>query len=392
MPTDTTLIAHAVICTGLALMALAIPAVRNSRSALAMAGALALAATLKDRALGMLVAVAGVYLGTMLIRRLASRVLSSSAVQWRAALALIALIVVGFTALRLTGSESLAVEVSVGRVVVLALDMWLVLRLVTFVWETGAGKTSNHRPFDFAAWALNPFTLIGPVLRFSELGAPAAGATSLTPIHVRRLLLGAVQMAGGYALAGAQSVVANSAEMPKFAKFGLWSLLFGPWSYYLTMAGYFKVMECCALAWGISIPPSFDQPFGQKNLADFWARWNITATRVFRDYAFYVRWGRQRPNVYVNTMIVFVLVGLWHAANIYWLLWGTLHGVGFCVCLAFRRFGTPIRKRFAWIPENVRSGLAIATTYVFVCACWAAPSWLIRQGSSVTAMIWRWIS
>ena len=118
----------------------------------------------------------------------------------------------------------------------------------------------------------------------------------------------------------------------------------------------------------------------------------MTATRVFRDYLFYARWGLQRPNVYVNTMLVFALVGLWHAANSYWLLWGTLHGVGFCVYLAFRRFGMPIRRRFAWIPDKVRSGLAIATTYVFVCACWVAPSLLIRRGSALITLFWRWIS
>jgi D-alanyl-lipoteichoic acid acyltransferase DltB (MBOAT superfamily) len=334
-----------------------------------------------------------VYVGTILILRVAARAANPQARRWKLAVAMIAIIAAGFTALRLSGSEALAFELSFGRVVVLALDMWLVLRLISFVWESGAGKIKDHGALEYAAWALNPFTLIGPVLRFTEFGSKAiAGGDPHPTFRWQRLLFGAFQMAAGYALSVANFVLADTPLLPKALKFGLWALLFGPWAFYLTIAGFFKVMEVCALAWGITIPPSFDRAFGQTNLADFWARWNMTATRLFRDCAFYVRWGLQRPNVYLNTMILFVLVGLWHAANAYWILWGTLHGLGFCVYLVFRRFGEPLRTRFAWIPEKVRSALAIATTYVFVCACWATPSWLIRQGSSLTAMMWRWIS
>lgn len=393
MLTDNTLIIHAAVCVGIALVALGIPSLRNSHMALLIFGAIALVVLFRVRALGTLVSIAAVYVGTMLIRRLARGAAKPQAVRWKLAVALIAIIAVGFTALRLSGSEALGFELSFGHVVVLALDMWLVLRLISYVWESGAGKIKDHGALEYAAWAISPFTLIGPVLRFTEFGAKATvAADPHSKLRWQRLLFGAFQMAAGYALSAAHFGLADTAMLPKALKFGLWALLFGPWGFYLTMAGFFKVMEVSALAWGITIPPSFDRAFGQKNLADFWARWNMTATRLFRDCAFYVRWGLQRPNVYLNTMIVFVLVGLWHGANLYWILWGTLHGMGFCTYLVFRRFRVPLRTRFAWIPEKARSGLAIATTYVFVCACWATPSWLIRQGLSLTATFWRWIS
>ena len=50
-------------------------------------------------------------------------------------------------------------------------------------------------------------------------------------------------------------------------------------------------MERLAEFWGIELPTSFNYPFGQTNISEFWARWNMTVTRICRDYLFYNRWG-----------------------------------------------------------------------------------------------------
>lgn len=402
MPVDTFLIDNAVICVALALLATAVPSIRR-RSMLAIAGAIPLAAIFRDRAPGIIIAVLIVYLGTIFVGALASRTGRVATVRWRGAVLLIAIIVAGFTALRLAGpdviQESNVPDLSIGPYVVLVLEMWLVLRLVTYVWEIGAGKIVRPPPLDFFAWVFNPFTLFGPVFRMSEFSswpnsvAAVATATSSRPgIPAGRLLLGFVKMSAGYVLAVIHTTVSSTPSVPRPVQFALGAFVFAPWSALMALGGYVQVMESCAAAWGINLPPSFDRPFAQRNLADFWARWNMTATRVFRDYAFYVRWGLSRPNVYLNTMVVFVLVGLWHGAFAYWLVWGALHGLGFCVFLAFRRFGRPIRSLGTGIPATIRSGLALATTYVFVCVCWAIPPWLIRQGSAIFSMVFAWIS
>ena len=66
-----------------------------------------------------------------------------------------------------------------------------------------------------------------------------------------------------------------------------------PWSFLLTWAGFYKLMECLALMWGLKLPASFNAPFGRTNLSEFWANWNMTVTSVFRDYLFYSRWRQQ---------------------------------------------------------------------------------------------------
>ena len=155
-------------------------------------------------------------------------------------------------------------------------------------------------------------------------------------------------------------------------------LVTGPLGFYLTYAGFFHLMQVLAVPAGFALPDSFRWPIGRQNVSEFWANWNMTATRVFRDYLFYNRWGGRRHHVFVNVMILFALVGLWHAANAYWLLWGLLHGALFCTYLFWRRYNT----RLAFIPLRGTRAARVAAavlTYVCVCACWYVPSKILQR-------------
>ena len=104
----------------------------------------------------------------------------------------------------------------------------------------------------------------------------------------------------------------------------------------------------------------------------------MTATSVFRDYLFYNRWGRKTFNIYVNTLIVFTLVGLWHSMNWYWVLWGAIHGAGFCVYVWYRKH----KERCHLTPPQFFHGqgrvLGAVATYLYVCAALVLPSQLIK--------------
>jgi membrane protein involved in D-alanine export len=139
----------------------------------------------------------------------------------------------------------------------------------------------------------------------------------------------------------------------------------GPWSFYWTIAGAFLFLASLGELHGLHVGPSFDRPFFQTNIADFWARWNMTATTVFRELLFYNRWGLRRFHPYVNTMLVFLAVGLWHGSNLYWISFGLLHGAYFCSFLWFRSWsGRPRFSRWA----------GTLLTYFCVCTAWYLPS------------------
>jgi alginate O-acetyltransferase complex protein AlgI len=160
---------------------------------------------------------------------------------------------------------------------------------------------------------------------------------------------------------------------PIWAK-GLTAVI-APLNIYFELAGTYHLMEAFALCWGLRLPPSFDNPFLRNNIAEFWKHWNITITSFFRDYLFFNRWGLSKPNLYLNTMLLFIALGLWHAFNWYWGVWGALQGLGFCVYLAWRNLqrGAPQNQhpsRHSWI-------IGAACTYLFLCITIYLPSKIV---------------
>jgi len=254
-------------------------------------------------------------------------------------------------------------------------DMWLLVRTLSFLWESGAGRIKENRLVPYATWIVLPFTVSGPLLRYGEFIPqyhPESEKSHLAGTLRNRdwwmkLALAAVQIAIGVALNYlSETITASGTRWTK----ALIIFVTGPWGFYLGASGLFHLMECLAMLWGIELPPSFNWPFGQRNLAEFWNRWNMTVTRVCRDYLFYNRWGFKRANIYVNTMLLFLAVGLWHDMNLYWGSWGMLHGIGFCIYLWYRTH----KEQFAFATslgsERVRAIVSASATYVFVCLCW----------------------
>jgi alginate O-acetyltransferase complex protein AlgI len=206
--------------------------------------------------------------------------------------------------------------------------------------------------------------------------APGAGAALVRArwwwAKVARAL---VQLAAGVMLVQlkAQTPEATS-RIAHLVQYALDVFVVAPWSFLLLAAGASSMLESMAMLWGIAMPRSYNRPFGRRNISEFWAHWNMTATRVFRDLFFYNKWGMKRANAYVNTMAIFVACGAWHAANPYWVLWGTLHGLFFCAFLKM--------KSSAFAKTSIGKSLlagtpGIAITYVVVCLCWYLPSKII---------------
>lgn len=118
---------------------------------------------------------------------------------------------------------------------------------------------------------------------------------------------------------------------------------------------------CCDIAigaakmLGFEFTENFDRPFSAKTFAGLWQRWHISLTSFFRDYVFtplvWSRWmeklpfiGKkvQKPPVASSTIIIFTISGLWHGANIYYVIWGLLNGI----ILAFSKSISKKKERF----------------------------------------------
>jgi hypothetical protein len=307
-------------------------------------------------------------------------VISSPSRRWGwACVALVALVAV-FTLGRVFNWENRLVLSTPAPLLLYSLDMWSALRLVTLFWEVGSGTLQAPSIAGFTTWACLPLTQLGPLLRYSQFFGAVSGNLWLwkSPVWWSEVGAGTAKLVVGQGLYFAQRIISARWPQAHFLNNVTITFVTNPLGFYLTIAGYFHLMEALGQPCGFKLPMSFNFPIGRENISAFWMNWNMTATHVFRDYLFYNRWGMRTYNIYFNTVLLFTLVGLWHAANAYWILWGFLHGLVFCCFLLWRKYNA----RLGHLPlrgTRISRAAARAFTYFWVCACWYLPSKLLQK-------------
>ena len=123
---------------------------------------------------------------------------------------------------------------------------------------------------------------------------------------------------------------------------------------YFDFSGYSDIARGVASLFGINLTENFRLPLLSRNIREFWARWHITLSLWLKDYLYIPLGGNQRW--FVPVILTFAISGLWHGANITFLLWGFFHGI---LLLLFRSW----RKHFAPLPYAV----GFMVTQVSVC-------------------------
>jgi D-alanyl-lipoteichoic acid acyltransferase DltB (MBOAT superfamily) len=98
---------------------------------------------------------------------------------------------------------------------------------------------------------------------------------------------------------------------------------------YADFSGYSDIAIGISKMLGFDLITNFKAPYFAASFGDFWHRWNISLSTWFRDYVYIPLGGNRRSNIRVNfnILITFLLSGLWHGANITFLIWGGLHGM-----------------------------------------------------------------
>lgn len=98
---------------------------------------------------------------------------------------------------------------------------------------------------------------------------------------------------------------------------------------YCDFSGYSDIAIGVAKTFGFDLMKNFNTPYFAKSIKEFWQRWHISLSTWFRDY-FYIPLGGNRCSKLrqnFNLLATFLVSGLWHGANLTFVIWGAIHGL-----------------------------------------------------------------
>jgi len=98
---------------------------------------------------------------------------------------------------------------------------------------------------------------------------------------------------------------------------------------YCDFYGYSTIAMGSAKLLGIELMENFRSPFLSTTVAEFWRNWHVSLTSWFKDYLYIPLGGSRKGKLrkQLNRMLVFLVSGLWHGADLSYVVWGGLNGV-----------------------------------------------------------------
>ena len=150
-------------------------------------------------------------------------------------------------------------------------------------------------------------------------------------------------------------------------------------------SGYTDIARGASRVMGIELMQNFKRPYFSKTISEFWRRWHISLSSWFTDYVYIPLGGNRcaKWKWFRNTMIVFLLSGLWHGANWTYVIWGGLNGF----YLIFAIISKNVRGRITkWTGidnfPNINKAIKVFCTFNLICF-----SWIFFRASSFTQAI-----
>ena len=116
---------------------------------------------------------------------------------------------------------------------------------------------------------------------------------------------------------------------------------------YYDFSGYSDMAIGLGRMFGFEFKENFNYPYMSKSIKEFWRRWHISLSTWFKEYLYIPLGGNRQGKVrtYINKYIVFFLTGLWHGANITFVIWGLIHGT-FSVLEECKSFAKRVSGKF----------------------------------------------
>jgi alginate O-acetyltransferase complex protein AlgI len=204
---------------------------------------------------------------------------------------------------------------------------------ISYIIDVYRGDTPATRNLiDFAAFvAIFPHLIAGPVLRFRDLADQFNNRTHT----LDKFSEGCTRFMQGFIkkvfIADTLAVVADhcfALQNPTTGDAWLGALAYTA-QLYFDFSGYSDMAIGLGLMMGFRFMENFKQPYISQSITEFWRRWHISLSTWLRDYLYITLGGNRKGTLmtYRNLFLTMLLGGLWHGANITYIVWGAWHGM-----------------------------------------------------------------
>lgn len=227
--------------------------------------------------------------------------------------------------------------------------------------------------------SLFPQLIAGPIVKYHDVEKEIAARTlsaKTTALGFRRFCVG---MAKKVLIS---NTLASTADLlfaadPGYINIGsAWiAALCYLFQIYFDFSGYSDMAIGLGEVFGFHFHENFNYPYISHSIQEFWRRWHISLSTWFKQYLYIPLGGNRkgRMRTYVNKMIVFLATGIWHGANMTFVLWGLWHGS--LILLEDWLHLKRLPKWFSW----TLTMLAVTVGFVMFRADTVSQGWIMIQ-------------
>ena len=192
--------------------------------------------------------------------------------------------------------------------------------------------------------SLFPQLIAGPIVRYVDVARELKDREhSWERLHLglRRFIVGLskkIILADNFALL--ISIFRDSGEQSVLF-YWMYAIAF-LFNIYFDFSGYSDMAIGLGKIFGFNFIENFNYPYLSKSVAEFWRRWHMSLGSWFRDYVYIPLGGNRvsKSRWLFNTLVVWMLTGMWHGASWNFILWGLLYAV----CLLIEKWVPAISK------------------------------------------------
>ena len=247
------------------------------------------------------------------------------------------------------------------------------------VWRGDAPPVKDMKTFSCFV-ALFPQLIAGPIIRYNTVAEQLAkrehsfskfgsGASIFILGFVKKIIL-----ANG---AGAVANAVFHSDNPDMLT-AWWGALAYHFQIYFDFCAYSDMAVGLGRMMGFEFIKNFNGPYRSVSISDFWNRWHISLSTWIRDYLYIGLGGNRRGiyRTYFNLGISMFLCGLWHGAQMTFIVWGIFHG---SLLIWERTMGRKaIYDRLPLLPKLILTNIIVIL------------GWVVFRAPSIDQAFWYW--